>query len=413
MKKVIVAHPGKQHSFQTATALKEHGLLLKYVTTVYDKKFSLLYFLKQFLKGKAFKKALSRKCDALEDNDVKLFCSLGGLSIIALAKLNLNRKYKDRLIKIVHQAFARKVALYALRHKADAVIMYDSNVYDAFDILKKNNPEIICILDATIASRSYMKKLYEKDMQLYPDEGLKKEQLFLWKQNLSQRYDREFRQADYIFAGSEFVKQSITNLIKDPSKIFIIPYGVNIRQFHNTQRNFEQSPLRLLFVGGVSRRKGIHHLLKVVSCYSSKEVILEIAGAFDSTDSLYKKYHDRANISFFGFVTRNQIANVYAQSHLFILPSIAEGMAMVGLEALASGLPVLCTYNAGLSVVVKNGYNGFNIPASDEKALQDRIDWFINHKKEMSTMSTNAERSAQGYSWENYRTHVASTLKQI
>lgn len=78
MKKIIVAHPGKQHSFQTAIALKENGILFQYITTLYDKKFSLLYFLKFILRGKSLRKALSRKSAELEDNDVTLFCSLGG-----------------------------------------------------------------------------------------------------------------------------------------------------------------------------------------------------------------------------------------------------------------------------------------------------------------------------------------------
>lgn len=155
-----------------------------------------------------------------------------------------------------------------------------------------------------------------------------------------------------------------------------------------------------LFVGGISRRKGIHHLLNVVSRYSEKEVFLNLVGSYNPNDFLYKEYHAKSADSFRGFVTRDQIAQIYSLSHLFVLPSLAEGMAMVGLEALASGLPILCTYNTGLSSIVKDGYNGFCIPVSDENALQSKIDWFLSHKKEMCLMSMNAEKSSDGYSWE-------------
>lgn len=413
MKKVIVAHPGKQHSFQTSIALKEGGMLYQYITTLYDKKYSLLYFLKLILRGKALRKALSRKANELDDNDVTLFCSLGGLSLIVLARLNLNRKYYDWLANKVHKVFAKKVIKYALKHNVDAVIMYDSNVYDAFQTLKKRNSHIKCVLDTSIAARSYMKRIYMQDIKLYPGSLLQEEQCLLWNHQNLVRYDREFLDADYFLVGSDFVKQSILPLVKNTSNIFIIPYGVNLRQFKNVYRNFEERPLQLLFVGGISRRKGIHHLLNVVSRYSEKEVFLNLVGSYNPNDLLYKEYHAKSNICFRGFVTRDQIAQIYSLSHLFVLPSLAEGMAMVGLEALASGLPILCTYNTGLSSIVKDGYNGFCIPVSDENALQSKIDWFLSHKKEMCLMSVNAEKSADGYTWENYRKKVVQILRMI
>lgn len=413
MKKIIVAHPGKQHSFQTAIALKENGMLFKYITTIYDKKYSLLYFLKFILRGKAFRKAISRKSVELKDNDVTLFCGLGGLSIILLSRLHINRKYRDFLFRKVHASFAKKVARYALKNKVDAVIMYDSNIYDAFHILKKHNSHIKCILDTSIAARSYMKQIYTRDIELYPYSLLQKEQSILWNPKFLALSDKEFQEADYCLVGSDFVKQSVIQLVKNKDNIFVIPYGVNLNQFKSKVRDFKEVPLLLLFVGGISRRKGIHHLLNVISQYSEKEVFLNLVGSFNPNDELYRTYHTKPNICFHGFVTRDQIAQIYAQSHLFVLPSLAEGMAMVGLEALASGLPVLCTYNTGLSSVVKDGYNGFCIPASDENALKSKIDWFVMHKNEMALISKNAENSVNEYDWKNYRTKVAKTLKKI
>ena len=68
--KVLLVHPGKQHSFETAKALKEAGVFYKYVTTVYDKDNSLTNKIKHLLKGKNFKKANTRKCPYLKDEEV-------------------------------------------------------------------------------------------------------------------------------------------------------------------------------------------------------------------------------------------------------------------------------------------------------------------------------------------------------
>jgi hypothetical protein len=69
--KIIVAHSGKQYSFQTANALNKYGRLYKYLTTVYDKPFSLTRLLISVLRGKNKRKALSRKNPNLKDNQVK------------------------------------------------------------------------------------------------------------------------------------------------------------------------------------------------------------------------------------------------------------------------------------------------------------------------------------------------------
>ena len=68
--KVIVAHAERQHSFFLATAMKQAGILDKYITTIYDRPQSLTNRVKRLLKGNTLKKANSRRCDALDDTDV-------------------------------------------------------------------------------------------------------------------------------------------------------------------------------------------------------------------------------------------------------------------------------------------------------------------------------------------------------
>ena len=89
--KVILAHPGRQHSFRVAKALKEAGLLYKYVTTVYDKEDSLLMKVtKLFLNKENKRRASNRKCASLDDKDVVLFESF--LSYILLFLYRFDKK---------------------------------------------------------------------------------------------------------------------------------------------------------------------------------------------------------------------------------------------------------------------------------------------------------------------------------
>lgn len=412
--KVIVAHPGKQHSLQTALAFQEHNSLFAYITSVYNKKHSKLYYLKFLISKKQKLKANNRRNQELPDNKVIQFCEFSSLLLLLISKFHVHRIITDYLNQSIQKRFAKKVASYVIKNNIDVVIMYDTTIYTAFDLIHKFSPNTLCILDTTIASRAFIRETYENDLKLFPNSGLKKEQSYLWyNKSWMERYNREFQVADYCLVGSEFVKKSITRFVKDENKIIKIPYGVNLKQFKNSERDFLNGPLHLLFVGGIIRRKGIHHLLKVISQYSSKDIILHLAGAYNPTDTLYKEYKNSKNIIFEGFVTRDVISEIYNRCHVFILPSLAEGMAMVGLEALASGLPVICSENTGLDDVIIEGKNGFKIPASNEICLKEKVDFCLHNRKNLYEMSRMAAESVNNYSWEEYRKHLYNSILHL
>jgi len=412
-KKILVAHPGKQHVFQLLAALKKTGSLFKFITTVYDKDDSLTNKAKKFLKGKNLKKAASRKSTILNDNEIILYNEGGGLLLILLGKIGINKTLNNYFYRIIHRSFANKVAKYAIKNNVDAVVLFDSNVYDCFKKIKQEKPQIVCILDVTIASRLYMKEIYINDMAVTNDKELYKEQIHLWNEANIENYKNEFINSDYLLVGSEFVKKSIIPIIGSADKIVKIPYGVDVSQFNVTKKDYSTGPLKLFFVGGVNRRKGIHHLLGVVSQYTKEQVVLSLAGGYDANSDLYLNYKDSENITFEGFVTRDVVADKYASSHIFVLPSLSEGLALVGLEALASGLPVLCTENTGVNDLITNGENGFVVPASDPAAFKAKIDWFIANRDKIESMSLAARNSVEGYSWDKYHERIVDFFNNI
>jgi len=411
--KIIVAHPGKQHVFQLVTALKEQGTLYKFITMVYDKDNSITGRLKKFLKGNNQKKAASRRLEVLDDNDVILLGESKGLFLIFLNKMGVGKKLSSYFYDKVQSQFAMRVAKYAVAHEADVLVMFDSNVHGAFDYVKKHSPYTKCVLDVTIASRPVMKDIYIKDMAVTGGTDLKEEQIYLWDDKRLNNFKREFITTDYMLAGSEFVRKSIESIIGPSDKIVKVPYGVNVDQFNVAQKDYLNGPLRLFFVGGVNRRKGVHHLLNIVSGYTKEQVVLSLAGGYDPSSDLYQNFKDKENITFEGFVTRDVVAGHYAKSHIFVLPSLAEGLALVGLEALASGLPVLCTENTGVNDLIVEGSNGFVVPTSDPAAFKENIDWFLSNRDKIQQMGTSARASVANYSWQNYHSKINQFFKAL
>ena len=109
MKKILLVHPGTQHSFRVATALKEAGMLYKFVTTVYDKEDSLLMkFTKLFISGDNLNRAQRRKCKALNDEDVVQFCEWMGIISLILVRLDKKQNVYNFWMKWTNDRFQNK-----------------------------------------------------------------------------------------------------------------------------------------------------------------------------------------------------------------------------------------------------------------------------------------------------------------
>lgn len=163
---MIVAHPGRQHSFRLASALKKSGMLCFYVTTIYDKESSLLMkFVKRFLSEDNLKRANSRKNMDIDDSDVIQYCEFSGLIEAFLARVDRSHAVYRWLHRWDADRFGLKVAKLAIKIHADAVIMYDSNSATGFRYLKKHAPEIRIVGEAARqTARKYTWGYYEKNV---------------------------------------------------------------------------------------------------------------------------------------------------------------------------------------------------------------------------------------------------------
>ena len=156
--KIIVAHPGRQHSFRVATALKREGLLFKYVTTVYNKDTSLLMKIaKLFLNKENLERANNRRNVDLNDNDIVQFDAVLGYLLLLALRLDKSKKFYLLLDSIIKKSFGKKVAKYAIKNKADMIICFDTNALYCFRYLeKKKGTMIIRVIDHAHPPRNYL-----------------------------------------------------------------------------------------------------------------------------------------------------------------------------------------------------------------------------------------------------------------
>lgn len=410
-KKIIVVHPGKQHSYHLAEALKKEGMLLYYITTVYDKKCSWTHLFGKFLKGDNKKRFLSRKSDVFEEN-VKQFYELKGLLLLLLYRVSPKGTFTGKLERDLHRNIYIKALQVAQKANADAVIFYGGLSEEHFKLRNKICPEVKCIVDVPIATDQYICKVFERDMEITGDNYLKIEQESILRLKGDGVPVRNLL-ADGFLAGSSFVKKSLMDFQTDEKKIRIVPYGVDTSRF--SEKKFEEKIdiVRFIFVGQVNRRKGIQHLLPAFKKLNPQKTELIIVGQYDENDELLKKYRDISNIKFKGFVTQDIVAGLYKEADVFVLPSLGEGLAQVGIEAMSSGLPIIVSENAGVNDLITEGKEGLVVPVSDEDALYKAMQWFVDHKDKIEIMGKAASLVAQKYTWDYYERNVVKAIDEI
>lgn len=413
-KRIIVAHPGKQHSYRTMIALQKAGYDVKYITTVYDKDRSLTRLIKSiFLKGESKERAESRSCEEFSDGDITQFCEFSSLVTLLLLRIDKRKHIYRVWNNHVFNQFGRKVANYAIKNKYDAVIMYDANAYSCFERLSRMKSGITKILDVSIAARPYQKAIYEEDMAQGGLYGVKVEQSFLWRKRYQNKYRTEIKNSDFFVCPSEFVKKSLIYCGVAENQIIKVPYGVDNSKFEFRPRKKNTGALRLVVAGQVNYRKGMHHLFKVLERFSSDEVKLVLFGQKSTNDNFFKNYSNNPCICFKGYVTQDELIEAYADADVYVLPSLCEGLSLSVLEAMSCGLPVIVSSNTGANDLIEEYVTGIVYEAGNLDELESSIKWYLNHRERIADMGEKAHLVASEYNWNRYYSEYARMIEHI
>lgn len=402
--KVMVAHPEQQHSYRLATALDRAGMLDCYVTTVYCAPRSLTGFVAAFLPPRWADKARSRWCAELPAVKVIQLCEGEGLLKLLCQNVPFMRRWYYAVKLHVADRFAAKAARLAISRGVDAVVTFDGTSPLLFEILERDAPHVTRILDMSAANTLYMRQIYERDLALQPDyaDMLRNERQIVWNPERSARSSREIASAQRFLCGSEFVVRSLAYSDVDPNCCSVCPYGVDCGQFAYAPREVPSSnhPIRCIYVGGTKELKGIAYLLEAFEKLAPDVAQLTIVGSCMLGEGLRAKYDEF--VDFVGMVPHDQVPALMSAHDLLIMPSLGEGFSLTILEAMACGLPVICTQNSGAVGIVNDGEDGLVIPIQDADAIVQSVIWFASHRDMIPKMGANARATAELYSWERY-----------
>jgi glycosyltransferase involved in cell wall biosynthesis len=323
--------------------------------------------------------------------------------------------YNRRLLAMKRQEEASKNFIWAGKEfckrivsedgiKADGVYGFNGASLELFRLAKSRG--MVTVLDQTSATYDFERSVTELEYQTFCGWEIQPAQ-DVYAEKMLDRQKAEWALADLIICGSQFVKDALIASGGPGERAVVVPYGVD-KSFPVLQRPARSGPLRVLTVGGVRLQKGSQYVVEAAKRLKDKAVF-RMVGEIHLNNQVIM---DASKfVQFCGVVPRSEILQHYEWADVFLFPSICEGSAGVTYEALSTGLPVICTPNAGS--VVRDQEDGFIVPIRNVEEIVEKIEIFSSNRKLLASMSMAAAARRQYISTEAYGARLINALSTL
>ena len=382
--KVSIVVPGKFHSFNLAKGLQKKNVLFSIITS-YPKYLVLKYQIKnESIKSIFIKEIIER----------------------VLLKLNLNF-ILSKIYFYLNSLFENLSTKMIEFNKIDILVAWSGSAEKSFkkiNLLKKN---IIKILERGSTHISFQNKILEEEFK-----KLRIDKIPIDKRIIEKEI-REYNLSDYIFVPSSFAKKTFIENGIDEKKIIKVPYGTNLDEFYAEENISKQ--FTIISTGHISVRKGSLYLLEAFSELNLDDSRLLMVGNIEKElFPFLKPFFFNPNIIFQKHVNQKKLRSFYNNSNLFVTSSLEEGLAVVQIQAMACGLPLICTPNSGGEELIEEGKNGFVCPIRDKDYLKNKIIYFYNNREKLKIFGKNSNYKAKNYfSWDKYSQDIYEEYKKL
>ncbi len=244
-----------------------------------------------------------------------------------------------------------------------------------------------------------------------------------WQNNFYRSVEKKYLQGvDGFIFNSQTTQGVVSDLIGN-SKPSIVAYPPTDRfggplTEEEIKQRAAQGPLKILFLGNLIERKGLHTLLEAVKGQRSN-VEINVVGSLTS-DPVYaramqsKAVSLQSPVTFHGPLDNAPLQKILEQSHLLIVPSSYEGFGIVYLEGMGFGLPAVGTDAGAAREIISHDENGFLIRPGDSAALSAHITALANDRALLARLSLNALRRYRAQpTWHTTAASIRAFLQRL
>lgn len=224
-----------------------------------------------------------------------------------------------------------------------------------------------------------------------------------------QRELDEYDAADYVSIPSSIVRKSFVDNGVPVTKLIVHPYGINTTYFKPTKA--KSDTFKIVFVGALSVRKGLHKLIMAANILSNENITISVIGSPTVDTPFLKSLSNSSLIRWVGHLPWERLVDELSSAHAMVLPSIEEGLAIVQGQALACGCPVIASRATGAEDLFKHGMHGIILDECTPEAIASAIMELYNDRTLCNIMSiASSELALQLGGWESYGERVSKQL---
>lgn len=284
----------------------------------------------------------------------------------------------------------------------DCNIIHSLMGYSKWSIKKARKIGAAVIIDCASSHPQNQKNILEEEYSKYPTDSKTATDKQI------KRLDDELRAADYITIPSDFVEKSFIEQGFPKEKLIKIPFGADIKKYSMEKKN-KSNKFTVLYVGTIQLRKGTHYLLQAWEELNLKNAELIVVGRiWPDIHKVIEPYKKNPTIRFVGFAPPKEY---HQQSDIFVCPSLEEGSAGVVYESMASGLPVITTFNSGS--IIRDGKDGFIVPIRNVEAIKEKIMYFYKNPEQIKKMGLSARKYVEKFTWEGYGAKLSKAYEKV
>jgi glycosyltransferase involved in cell wall biosynthesis len=300
-----------------------------------------------------------------------------------------------------YQALDKKVSNKLGSLTSEVLHSYEDGCSSSFSRAKQMGMQ--CSYELPIAHWATVRRLLAEEAERYPQ----------WEPTLEStrepeeklfRKEEELRLADRITCPSQFVLDSIPLEIRQKTPCQVSRFGSPHCEPVDFERSQKSDILRLLFVGSMSQRKGLADLFEALKLLKGEPVSLSILGQPSVPMEFYRK--QSPDFEYFPPCTNSKVREIMQQHDALLLPSIAEGRALVQQEALSCGLPIVVTPNAGAEDLVEEGVTGHLVPIRSPEKIAQAICSMMKNRENRDEIQKLCQKKAREYTWAKYAQNI-------
>lgn len=390
--KTLLVHPGTQYSHRLAAQLARHGLLSEFWTgfALAEESWSTRA-LQRFFTNKMKRRILNRVTQGVPPELLRTIPSIEWRSLRQL-KLGVS---SQTVFHKKNKAFQERIPQKSIQQAA-SVIGFDTSSWVLASRAEKLNKPFF--LDQSIAHPETKESVLRAVASRFPK----------WSEDIEPRLPvvlnsekLEHKLATKIVVASSYTKETLIRQGVEADKIIINPYGVDLQKFNPpVERQPDGRPVRFLFLGALSARKGIPLLLEAWASLALKDCELWLVGPVAERER--RLIPDLPGLYVKGKYPFEELPSLLQGCDVLVFPSYCEGFALVLLEALASGMPIISTEATAAPDLIQDGIEGLLIQSGNLDALCQAMKFCADNPEKLKSMGAAARRCAERFSWDSY-----------